>query len=313
MTAEVNQVSGEAQTVLVAGGTGMLGGRIAAHLLEEPGIQLRLLLRPGTLQDPTKGPALEPLLRGGATTAEGELSDATSLEAATDGVDVVVSAVQGGREVIVDGQIALAEAASRSGVRRILPSDYALDLFKATPGEHANFDLRREADEVIAGTGLEHVHVLNGAFMDGFLGPYGGLFDHDAHTASYWGAGEEAFDATSVEDTARYTARAALDPGLSSGKFAVAAQQLTFGAVVDAVEEATGHTYTRHSLGSAADLRTKITAACEAGASSTDVVMQVYLLYMLTGQTALEDLQNDRYPDIHPQTLTDLARRALTP
>ena len=28
-----------------------------------------------------------------------------------------------------------------------------------------------------------------------------------------------------------------------------------------------------------------------------------YQLYMLTGQTALEDLQYDRYPDIEPVTL----------
>lgn len=28
-----------------------------------------------------------------------------------------------------------------------------------------------------------------------------------------------------------------------------------------------------------------------------------YLLYMLTGEAALDDLQNDRYPDIRPTTL----------
>ncbi len=128
----------------MAGATGMLGARIATHLLH----------------------------------------------AATDGVDVVVSAVQGGYDVIVDGQVALAEAAAGNGVRRILPSDYALDLFKATPGEHFNFDLRRQADEAIAGTGLEHVHVLNGAFMDGFVGSYGGRLDHAGRTATYWGNGE---------------------------------------------------------------------------------------------------------------------------
>jgi len=32
-----------------------------------------------------------------------------------------------------------------------------------------------------------------------------------------------------------------------------------------------------------------------------------YQLYMLTGQTALDDLQNDRYPDIVPVTLAQLS------
>ncbi|CAA9429027.1 hypothetical protein AVDCRST_MAG82-1967, partial [uncultured Rubrobacteraceae bacterium] len=34
--------------------------------------------------------------------------------------------VTGGREVVVDGQIALARAAAANGVRRILPSDFAI-------------------------------------------------------------------------------------------------------------------------------------------------------------------------------------------
>ena len=36
-----------------------------------------------------------------------------------------------------------------------------------------------------------------------------------------------------------------------------------------------------------------------------------YLLYMLNGQTALSDLQNDRYPDVKFETFTDLAARSL--
>lgn len=295
------------QSVLVAGATGMLGGRVATHLADDPGVQLRLLVRPRTLSDPGTRARLEPLLRGGATTVSGDLADPASLERATRGVDVVVSAVQGGRDVVVDGQVALAQAAARNGVRRFLPSDFALDVFKATPGEHAAFDLRREADEAIATLGLEHVHVLNGAFMDGLVW----IFDHDARTAAFWGSGDEPFDGTTVEDTARYTARAAVDAGVPSGAFAVAGDRPSFGTMVDAVEAATGHAYDRRSLGTADDLRERIRTARRAGAAATDVVMDVYMLYMITGQTALDDLQNARYPDIRPQTFAEVARRAL--
>jgi hypothetical protein len=102
-----------------------------------------------------------------------------------------------------------------------------------------------------------------------------------------------------------------LDRTLGSGKFAIAAEQLTFGRVVEAVEHASGQPYTRRSLGTVDDLRAQIDTARAAGASPADVVMQVYLLYMLTGQTALEDLQTRRYPDLHPQTLTDLVPQSL--
>ena len=60
--------------------------------------------------------------------------------------------------------------------------------FKAPPGEHANFDMRVSLNEAIAAIGLEHVHVLNGAFMGNFLdGHFGGIFDWDRGTASFWG------------------------------------------------------------------------------------------------------------------------------
>lgn len=315
-SAAKTEISTKAQTVLLAGATGMLGNRIAVHLLEQPGLrqpgsELRLLLRPGTLRDAAKVALLEPLMARGAVTVEAKLTDPDALRTATARVDVVLSALQGGPDVVVDGQIALAEAAADTGVRRILPSDYALDLFKATPGEHASFDLRRDADDAIAALGMEHVHVLGGAFMDAFLGPYGGLFDHSARTATYFGTGDEAFDATSVDDTARYAARVALDRTVESGKFAVAAEQLSFRRATDTVERITGSRYTPVILGSVEDLRAGIDAARAGGASAEGVLMQVYLLYMLTGQTALEDLQNDRYPDIRPQTLDDVLRRTL--
>ena len=296
------------QTVLLAGATGWLGSRIAVHLLDQPDVRLRLLLRPGTLDDAQKKASLNSVLARGAITVEADLGSAEALRGATEGIDVVVSALQGGPDVIIDGQVALARAAADNGARRFLPSDFALDIFKATPGEHALFDLRVAAAQAVAETGLEHVHVLNGAFTEGMLGGFG-VLDHDGRTATYWGTGSEAFDATTVDDTARYAARAATDRTLASGKLAVAAEQMTLGQVVDAAERSSGQTYDRRSLGSVEDLRESIARRRREGESAMDVVRDVYLLYMLSGQTALDDLQNDRYPDVRPQTLAEITPR----
>jgi uncharacterized protein YbjT (DUF2867 family) len=104
-------------TVLLAGATGMLGNRIADHLLEQGDVDLRLLLRapspPGS-----KAASVNALTRRGATVVTGDVTDPASLDAATTDVDVVVSALQGGFDVIADGQIALAESAAHNGVRR---------------------------------------------------------------------------------------------------------------------------------------------------------------------------------------------------
>ena len=275
-------------TILLAGATGMLGSRIAHHLLMRPETRIRLLVR-----DPSgKQEALEALVTSGAELIEGDLADSTSLDRATRGVDVIVSAVQGGPDVVVDGQVALARAGKANGVRRMLPSDYALDLFKATPGEHAMFDMRAQADASIAELGLEQVNILQGGFMDMFL-PGHGAVDLDAGTISFFGDGEAKVEVTSVEDTARMIARVALDRDVKPGKFAFAGDRVSFREAGDIVARASGRPIRPVSMGSESDLR-----AAMAEAPTEKKVMLAYLLYMANGQTALSDLQNGRYPDL---------------
>lgn len=299
------------QTVLVAGATGMLGARIAHHLLQHPDVAVRLLVRPATRDDAAKRARLTPLTDRGATLVTGDLADTPSLARATSGVDVVVSAVQGGADVIVEGQRALAVAARDNGVRRIMPSDFALDFFRSPPGGLLPFDLRREAAAAIADVGLEHVHVLNGAFMDVFLAPHAPMIDLDAGVARFWGTGDERFEATSVEDTARYTARAALDPTLPSGPFAVAGERLSVNAVADAVEGVTGRALRRESRGPVDALRASIADTRAHDPNPWATTVATYQLYMATGEAALPALQNARYPDITPERFVDFARRAL--
>ena len=281
------------QHVLLVGATGMLGRQIARQFLDRPDTHLRLLVRSASAA------ALKPLLDRGAEVVEGDLSDPRSLDRATRGIDVIVSAVQGGREVIVDGQVALAQAGKRNGVRRILPSDFALDLFKATPGEHAAFDMRREADERIAAIGLEQVHILQGGFMHLFM-PGMGSIDLEAGTIGFFGDGNRPIEVTSVEDTARMAARVALDPGVPAGKFAFSGDRISFRQAGEIVSAHTGRALRPVSYGTESDLR-----AAMAAADPGRRVMLAYLLYMLNGQTALDDLQNDRYPDIGLQRFQD--------
>ena len=296
------------QTVLLAGATGMLGSQIARHLLDQPEARVRLLVRGADAVQ--KRVALDPLLTRGAEIIEGDLADHASLDRATQGVEVIVSAVQGGPDVIIDGQVALAEIGRRNGVRRILPSDYALDLFKASPGEHMMFDLRRTADEKIAATGIEHIHVLQGAFMEMF-GPGMGAIDYDAGAVSFWGDGTQVIETTSVEDTARTVARVALDRTVPSGKFAFAGDKVSILNAAQVIEAQTGRRFERRSNGSEADLRAAMAEAHKDTSNPFKAVMLAYQLYMLTGQTALSDLQNHHYPDVQLERFAQFAGRTL--
>ena len=289
------------QTILLVGATGMFGSRIAHHLLEQPDARVRLLVR----DVGGKEEALGPLAASGAELIAGDLTDPASLDRATQGVDVIVSAVQGGPDVIVDGQVALAAAGKRNGVRRILPSDYALDLFKATPGEHAMFDMRAEADRRIAEIGLEQVNVLQGGFMDLFL-PGRGAIDLDAGTVGFFGDGDRLVEVTSVEDTARIVARVALDRSVPAGKFAIAGDRVSFRDAGEVMARHIGRPIKPVSYGSEADLR-----AAMAKADPEKQVMLAYLLYMTNGQTALTDLQNERYMDMRFESFADFVGHAV--
>lgn len=294
-----------ATTVLVAGATGTLGQLIATHLLDQADVNVRLLLRSAAPHDPDKARAVDSLVDGGAALVLGDVTEPPSLEAATAGVDVVVSALQGGPDIIVDGQVALARAAARSGVRRFLPSDFAIDLFAAPEGA-PQFDMRRRADQEIDALSLQVVHVLNGAFMDMMLDPAtAGLIDLTTGTATLWGTGDEPFDLTTVEDTARFAAKVAIDPADLSGVRYLSGARASFNEIIAETERLTGTTLTRKVLGSADDLR-RITAAAD---DHWSVVPQWYFLSMLT-TPPFPTTENDRYPDARPTNLHDYLVRA---
>ncbi len=97
-----------------------------------------------------------------------------------------------------------------------------------------------------------------------------------------------------------------MDPTVPSGKFAVAGQRLSYGDIVAEVERGAGRRYERRSRGPTDGLRAWIAGRRKAGETMV-AIDGTYQLYMLTGQTALDDLKNDRYPDIVPVTLAQLS------
>lgn len=112
------------------------------------------------------------------------------------------------------------------------------------------FDLWRRADELIT-TGMEHVHVLQGAFMEMF-GPGMGTIDYEAGTVTFWGNGSQRIETTSVESTANMLAHVALNESVGSGRFASAGDRVSSLEVAAVIEEQLDRTFVRHSLGTEA-------------------------------------------------------------
>ena len=191
--------------VLLAGGTGDLGGRIATALGRRH-VAYRALVRQSTPAD-----ARARLEAAGATLTEVDFDDAAALRYACEGTSCVVSTLNGLEPVIVGKQGRLFDAAVAAGVPRFIPSEYSLDFTKTRPGDNRNMDARRAFMARIAGAPIIVTSVLNGAFADLLTGD-APIILHKPRKILYWGSADQLFDFTTKDDVAHYVADVALDP-----------------------------------------------------------------------------------------------------
>lgn len=192
------------KTILVAGASGDLGGRIVNALLERKA-EVRALVRSTT--DLAK---VEKLQQSGAIVIRVDDWNVSELKGACAGVSCIVSAMQGLRDVIVDAQSVLLEAAIAAGVPHFIPSDYASDFTKLAVGYNRNFDLRREFHEVLDKASIKPTSILNGAFAE-ILKYNIPLLNFKTSSVGYYGDPDFRVDFSTMDNVAAYTAEAALD------------------------------------------------------------------------------------------------------
>jgi NmrA-like family len=293
------------KTIALVGGTGHLGSLIGNAVLDKLDIQLRLLVRPGS-RDKAAG-----LEKRGAQVVEGALgADAgVALASLCDGASTLISALQGGQDVIVDGQAQLLRAAREAGVKRFIPSDYSLDLFKVKPGRIPTSEMRRQFALVADAErgNVEVVHVLNGGFLDlGVLFGFINVINLEKRTAYVWGDGKQQMDWTTYADTARYTAEVAVDERPVPRVFSVAGDVLDFQGLVRAYESGSGKKLNVERLGSLEDLDARIQQLQKAGPANFRTYLPLmYYRSILNGEGKLDPLMNDRYPSIRRTTVRE--------
>ena len=191
--------------IVVAGGTGNLGGRIVKALLVK-GAEVRVLIR--STSDINKVNHLKQI---GAKVIALDMSNEQEIAVACNGASCVVSALAGLRDVIIDIQKVLLNGAIAAGVPRFIPSDYSLDFTKFTDGENRNLDLRRIFHAYLDATSISATTIFNGAFMD-MLTDEIPMIIFKKKLVLYWGNADHKMSFTTMDDTAMYTANAALDP-----------------------------------------------------------------------------------------------------
>jgi len=143
--------------ILVVGATGFLGAKIQRQLEQDSTVTLRSMSRRGAPANSTV--AVE--------WVRGDLMDPASLDAALEGVDVVVSSANGYMKETIQadfqGNKNLIEAAVRAGVKRfVFLSIVACDAAPEVPHFHA----KKVAEDLIKASGLPYVFVRAPAFLD---------------------------------------------------------------------------------------------------------------------------------------------------
>lgn len=289
--------------IALVGGTGHLGSLIANALLDKEEIHLRLLVRPDSINK------AKALVERGAEVIEGSIGEDQNdaLDKLCKDASTLISSLQGGPDVIIDGQKTLLKAAKKAGVNRFIPSDYSLDLFKVKPGDIPTSDMRYQFATIADGEcgDVEIVHILNGGFLDkGVMFNFLRVIDVENQVANVWGDGQQLMDWTTYEDTAKYTAEVAVDDRSVPRIFSIAGNVISFKEIVAEFESASGKKLLIKCLGSLQELDSRIEGL--QNDSSSNLYTYLPLMYyrsLLNGEGKIDEIMNERYPSIKPVTV----------
>ena len=194
--------------ILVVGGTGHLGRRVVERLLDS-GQSVRVMAR--------RADDAQDLAAAGAELFAGDVRNPRACAAATSGVSVVVSAVQGfagpGKQtpevVDRDGNRVLTDAARAAGADLVLLSivdaaaDHPMSLHR----------MKWAAEEYLRRSGVPWTAVRGTAYAETWADVLRESRDRGGRVRVF-GRGDNPISFVSVEDVATAVVRAALDPAL---------------------------------------------------------------------------------------------------
>lgn len=194
--------------VLVVGATGQLGFRICAGLIRN-GHRVRGLTRAGSARTGE-------LKQAGVEVFHGDLKDAASLDAATRGMQVIVStataimsAGAGNSLAAVDrdGHKALLDAAVKNSVQKFVFVSLSPHLPEVSP----LIACKRDIERAVRASGLKWTILQPGYFMEIWFGPELG-WDLRQGKGQFFGPGTARASGISIEDVAAYAIASVTEP-----------------------------------------------------------------------------------------------------
>jgi uncharacterized protein YbjT (DUF2867 family) len=187
--------------ILIAGGTGLVGGQIALALQRE-NAAVRAMVRGGPAS--VKAGALK---SAGVQIIDADLTRPESLASACEGIDAVVctatsmptGADDGLRRVDHDGVLALIDAAERAGAKKFVYTSYSGHLWR----ESALQTAKRDCEARLLQSAMDAVILRPTYFTEVWLGPHLG-FDPINGAARILGTGEAKISYISLSNVAEF-------------------------------------------------------------------------------------------------------------
>jgi uncharacterized protein YbjT (DUF2867 family) len=222
---------------LVVGGTGQLGGMIARQLLQHD-TDVRVLVRPNS--------AYQPLVDAGALPVFGDRKDPASLDAAVQGVDVVITTANAvaatGPDTIesvdLQGNRDLIDAARAAGVGRFIFTS----ALGSTPESPVPF-MRAKGltEEHLRASGMPFTILAPNFFMEVWIGAIVGLAVAEGRPVTLVGEGRRKHSMISMADVAAFAVTSAGHPAAINRYLALGGPQaLSWRDVVAIYEQLLG-------------------------------------------------------------------------
>jgi len=293
--------------ILIAGATGNLGLRIA-NALASSDVTVRALVRSNSNAD--KITSLEKL---GVEICKVDNWSIDEIKSHCIGVSCVVSVLAGLRDVVIDSQKVLLDAAIAAGVPRFIPSDYSLDFTNFSNGENRNLDLRREFHSYLDKCPIAATSIFNGAFMELLLDEMP-MIVFNKKLVIYWGNGDYKWGFTTMDNTAAYTANVAIDDN-SPRYLRIAGDMIAPREVRNVISEITGSKYKLIRIGGQGLLGLFIKMARLFSPSEKELYpawqgMQ-YMHNMIDKRSNIVELNNNRYSNIKWTSVKKLLQESI--
>jgi nucleoside-diphosphate-sugar epimerase len=282
------------KTIVIAGATGNLGGRIVNVLLAK-GAEVKAIVR---LETDIK--KIKDLEQKGVKVFQVDTRNKSEISRHCIGADCVVSALAGLRETIVNAQTILLDAAVEANVQRFIPSDYSNDFTNLKEGQNRNLDLRREFHQYLDKAPLKATTIFNGPFMD-LLTTNMPLILFKQKRILCWGNPNQIIEFTTMDNVAEFAAEAAIDNS-TPRYLRIAGDRLSCYDFVKLLTELTGKNYKIFRPGGIRLLNILIKVTRFFSPSKNELYpawqgMQ-YMRDMMEGRIIFQKYDNDRYSKI---------------